>query len=112
MADPDVEAPPPEKGRSGSRHIYLYAILVCAFLVRADLAAVTADTPLVWDERDFFAIAKTLAAANLDPRAYPGAYRSPGYPYFLALPLVAFGNKILYAKLWQALFSVFSAWLL
>lgn len=115
-----VESPPPkpapgpaDASRSARRaQLYLAALMLGSLLIKAHFAARAVGTELIWDERDFYDLGVLLADHGLDPRVYPGSYRSPGYPYFLAITVLALGKRVLWVTLTQVLVSVLGAALL
>lgn len=92
--------------------LLLAALLGASLLIKVELMSRTASIPLVWDEEDYYGAALQLAEHDLRISGYPGAYRMPGYPYFMATVLWLCGPNVAIVKLAQVLVSVLSAGLL
>ena len=90
----------------------LFGILFIAVILRAASAALF-HPPLTSDDRDYDAIARSLANGGgfaLD--GHPTAFRPPGYPFLLAATYAVFGESKTPMRTLQVIADVFSCLLL
>src|ERR1700690_1738020 len=91
---------------------FLFGIIVVAVLLRIGAVALF-HPPLISDDRDYDAIARSLAHGDgfkLDGN--PTAYRLPGYPLLLAATYAVFGDSKTPIRIIQVIADVISCLLL
>ncbi len=94
-----------------SRHL-LVAVVALALAIRLALA-LSIDRPLVSDERDYDALAWTLASTGqYREQGHPTAYRPVGYPAFVAAVYAAVGRSPRAVRVAQSILDAGTALLL
>lgn len=84
----------------------LAAVLLVSGLLKVTLALVFADLPPRYDEEEFLAFGRAVAAGET-----PVIWRAPGYQAFVALGLRLGGGSAGGVRVLQALVSVLTTWL-
>lgn len=89
-------------------HLGLIAIMVSSFLLKAYCLALTAEIPLVLDERTYF----HMALEFLSGQGIVGTAHPPVYPLFLAGVISLLGESIWKIKFVQIILSTINIWIL